>query len=253
MGFTPIHLLRRDLVDDLPVLSASTEKIAWGAAVSTRPGAGKVPPPLSPSVSRSPSTPPGQAIPRWFNPTDEVIQDMLPGLRLLCCIQRSPSRGQHCPGIGAAWKQCWTREKRPSDQWTNVDFMVDFLQPGDGLPDDFEYAVGSIARACMPGNADPANWHESATRAYITKLDSLDWTTAEARQAQFEAWRGPALRCTMRCGADNLLVLEVLTVICFAPLVADTKLDFPELAMEVSTRYQQLLRRRRGAVAELDY
>ena len=60
MGFTPIHLLRRDLVDDVQVPAASTEKITWGATASTRPDAGKVPSPLSQSMSQPQSRPPGQ-------------------------------------------------------------------------------------------------------------------------------------------------------------------------------------------------
>ena len=72
-------MLDRDLADDLPVPIASTEKISWGAAVSTRPAADMVPSPLSPAVSRSPSTSSGQQdvqllVDLYANTVDEIAQ-----------------------------------------------------------------------------------------------------------------------------------------------------------------------------------
>ncbi|MHC4093909.1 MAG: hypothetical protein ACYSVY_27165 [Planctomycetota bacterium] len=181
-------------------------------------------------------------LPDWYDPADTVVQDMLLGLQLICSVQRAPHRGEHCPGLAAAVDRMLSRHERPADRWTNIDFAVDFLYPGGALPGDFKHAVGSIARACMPGYADPPNWHDASTKAYIAKLDTMDWGNAETRWAQFNAWRGPALRCAQRCGAPEKLVLEVLTVICFAPEVGEANLDFCKLAAEVAWRIRTKVR-----------
>ncbi len=186
-------------------------------------------------------------LPEWYDPQAALVHTMLPSLRLLCAIQREPHRGEHCPGISAARDREMTRHERPPESWTNIDFMVDFLMVGAGLPDRFYYALGSLARGCLPGNADPPDWYDNSTRAYIRRLP-LDWATLAARREQFRAWRGPALRCAERCGADEKTVLEVLVVICFAPEVADVELDFGSLASEVAVRSRESVRRDQGYV-----
>ena len=186
-------------------------------------------------------------LPEWHDPKPALMHTMLPGLRLLCAIQREPHRGEHCPGISAAREREMTRHERPRELRTNIDFMVDFLTVGAGLPDRFRYALGSLARCCMPGFADPPNWHDRFTWAYIRRLP-MDWRSLAARCEQFRAWRGPALRCATRCGADERAVLEVLAVVCFAPEVAGVDLDFGRLASEVAVRSRDSVRRDQGYV-----
>ena len=188
-----------------------------------------------------------ETLPEWYDPKVALTRIMLPDLRLLCCIQREPHRGEHCPGIWAAREREMTRHERPPELWTNIDFMLDFVMVGAGLGDRFRYALGSLARCCMPGFADPPDWHYNVTRAYIRRLP-MDWSKLAARREQYRAWRGPALQCAARCGADEKTVLEVLAVICFATEVADAELDFGRLASAVAFHSCESVRREQGYV-----
>lgn len=188
-----------------------------------------------------------ESLPEWYDPQAALMRTMLPDLRLLCAIQREPHRGEHCPGISAAREREMTRHERPRELHTNIDYMVDFIMVGAGLPNPYSYALGSLARCCMPGFADPPNWHDRFTQAYVCGLP-MDWSSLVARREQFRAWHGPALRCATRCGADEKTVLEVLAVICFTPEVADVELDFGRLASEVAVRSRDSVRRDQGYV-----
>jgi hypothetical protein len=193
----------------------------------------------------SPRSRHGVELPKCYRRSKRRLEDMLPGLRLLCCIQRNPWRGEHCPGMSAALDRRSSRHERPPERHTNIDYLVDFLSPGYGLPTPFKYAVGSIARACMPGNADPPTWETVETMGFIERviMEGMDWETLDARWAQFRAWYGPSLRCAGRCAGDADLVRDLLRVICRAPEVADVELDFGKLASDVWWRQRELLRR----------
>lgn len=168
---------------------------------------------------------------------------MLPSLRLLCYLQRNPSRGERCPGMDAGQHRHMTSHLRPPETHTNVDVGLDFSRVSHGLPPEFEYAVGAVGRALMPRWCDP-DVRTAATNAYIARLP-LDWSKLESRQAQFNAWREPVVWCAGRCGNEQL-ALEVLTVVCFADEVAGQELDFHELARAVRGRYLDLLKRSEG-------
>ena len=139
-----------------------------------------------------------------------------------------------------------TRRDRPRETWTNVDYGVDFLCVSYGLPREFEYVVGSIGRALMPRQCDSLFRFDS-TIQYIALLP-LDWSTAEARRAQFTGWWEPVKWCVSRCGGNYKLARDVLRAICFAEEVARYPLNFYELAAAVYWRRDWLLKERKGPV-----
>lgn len=151
-----------------------------------------------------------KVIPEWFDVSDPVVRDMLPILRFLCLLQRQPWRGERCPGMSEGQYRHMTRHQRPRERHTNVDHGLDYLRVSDGLPRPFELAVGSVARAVMPGLYDP-DVQTTRTTGFIATLPR-DWTSLEARDAQYQAWLEPVLWCTARCSADRELTQEVLSV-----------------------------------------
>ena len=182
-----------------------------------------------------------QVIPEWFDVSDHVVRDMLPILRFLCLLQRQPWRGERCPGMSEGQYRHMTRHERPREHYTNVDYGLDYLRVSDGLPRHFELAVGSVARAVMPGLYDP-DVRTTRTMEFIATLPR-DWTSLQAREAQYQAWLDPVLWCIARCSADRELTQEVLSVICFADEVAGQELDFHDLASLNYSRYTFLLKR----------
>ena len=203
-------------------------------------GAAGIPNPNASPMGAGAVSAPAIHLPAWYDPSRDLAFQMLPALRFLCCVEREPHRGEHCPGIGAAWERVRTRNERPLESHTNIDYMLDFLAPGRGFTGGFEFSIGSIARACMPGHADPQDWYDDATRRFLRILPDLDFSTEQARREQFCAWHGPALACAARCGASPSQVIEVLNVICFAPEVANVDLDFGQLASDVVARFEAL-------------
>ncbi len=189
-----------------------------------------------------------QVVPEWFDVSDPAVRDMLPVLRFLCLLQRQPWRGERCPGSRTvARERQLSRTRRSPHMHTNVDFELDFINVCDGLRDDYERAVGSIARAAMPGMHDPEFRHTVMGRVSQVK----DWSTPGTCRVQFSAWRDPVLWCAARCGADEKLTLEMMSVIAFADEVAGTQSDFHELAQAMCARRDYLARERRDAVDPL--
>lgn len=188
------------------------------------------------------------SLPAWFDVSEPAVRDMLLTLRFLCLLQRQPWRGERCPGSRTvARERQLSRTRRSPHMHTNVDFELDFINVCDGLRDDYERAVGSIARAVMPGMHDPG--FRSTVVGRVSRVK--DWTTSAARQLQFAVWRAPVLWCAERCGADEDLTLQVTSVIAFANEVADARLVFHELAEAMCARRDYLARARRDAVDPL--